>query len=59
MTKGGNTGVQAQSVNKDILDVASFDRLEIAIKSALGDDDDGLAFANVALLMPDSAINIK
>lgn len=54
VTESGNTGVETETVGKDVLDLVGSDGVEEAVVSSLGDDDDRLTLALVAVLYMES-----
>ena len=50
MSKGGDPGIETKSVDQDIFDVIRLDRLQVPIKSSLGDDNDRLSLSNCSVL---------
>lgn len=54
VAEGGDTRVESETVRKDVFDLARGDRVEVAVVSALSNDDDGLALAFVTVLCRDA-----
>jgi hypothetical protein len=56
VTEGGNSGIETEAVDEDVLDVLWLDSVQVTIKGALGDDDDRLALANGTVLGTSAAV---
>lgn len=45
MTERSDPSIQSKTLDEYVLDVFTFDRVEVSVESTFSDDDDGLAFA--------------
>ena len=50
VSERGDARVEAETLGQDVLDLRRGDGLEVLVDGALGDDDDGLALADLAVL---------
>lgn len=50
VTERGDARVEAETLGQDVLDLRRGNGLEVLVKGALGNDDDGLALADLAVL---------
>jgi len=51
MSEGGDTSIEAESIDKDIFNVIRLDWLQVPIKSSLGDNDDRLSLSDRSVLL--------
>lgn len=54
VTERSDTGVKAEALGEDVLDVVRLDRIEVAVEGSLGDDDDRLALTDATMTLEDT-----
>lgn len=51
MSESGDSSVESESVGENVLDVVSFDGLEVSVESSLSDDNNGLSLSDLSVLL--------
>jgi hypothetical protein len=59
VTESRDTGVETEAVREDFLDVVGRDRVQLAVVSSLGDDDDRLSLSLFTMLETSDRVSAR